>query len=98
MMMWQGVFKHLKQRGLSDRDLERQLDCQPTTQSHVQTMSVNWLPLLITLTDIFQDVLAAACNYEILSNPLIEQLWERLRRNGLAVIGVNSIYACLDVK
>jgi len=49
-----GRFQALKAESLSDHDLERQLGLSTHNPNRMsQTMSVNWLPLLITLTRYF---------------------------------------------
>jgi hypothetical protein len=67
-------FKHLKQRGLSDRDLERQLGL---STHHPNRMNADDVSKLASFTyhnhpDIFQDVLAdQPAMLKFLSNPMV---------------------------
>jgi len=67
-------------RGLSDRDLERQLGL---STHHANRMSADDVSKLAAFTyhshpDIFRDVLAEQpAIVKFLSNPLVEQLWVR---------------------
>jgi len=65
-MMWR-VFKHLKQRGLSDRDLERQLGLSTHNPKHMTADDVSKLAAFAYHShQIFsRRTSRAACNYEV---------------------------------
>ena len=67
-------FKHLKQRGLSDRDLERQLGLSTHNPKHMTADDVSKLAAFAyhSHPDIFQDVLAEQpAIMKFISNPLV---------------------------
>lgn len=67
-------FKHLKQRGLSDRDLERQLGLSSHNPNHMGADDVSKLASFVyhSHPDIFQEVLAEQPGImKFLSNPVV---------------------------